>query len=176
MNRTRADVPQQIESCTVTQDLDEIPLPTKPVVSFVQTPHDRIAIEIMRGCPWQCRFCQSSTFEHLFSIGFVQFCNFGFQLGTNRDHRRPDLRSEFPNLLYERVFPFQIVFVDVGHIKNRLGCHQPIASDNLGIRFFEGQFPQWFFRGQMSHALANHFDAMLGILVAALGGSFRFRQ
>ena len=38
-------VQQQIESCTITQDLDAIPLPTKPVVSFVQTPHDRIAID-----------------------------------------------------------------------------------------------------------------------------------
>jgi radical SAM superfamily enzyme YgiQ (UPF0313 family) len=25
--------------------------------------HDRIAIEIMRGCPWQCRFCQSSAIK-----------------------------------------------------------------------------------------------------------------
>ena len=63
VNRTRADVPQQIESCTIDQDLDAIPLPTKPVVSFVQTPHDRIAIEIMRGCPWQCRFCQSTVIK-----------------------------------------------------------------------------------------------------------------
>ena len=31
--------------------------------SFVQTPHDRIAIEIMRGCPWQCRFCQSTVIK-----------------------------------------------------------------------------------------------------------------
>jgi len=42
-------------------DIDDIPLPTHPIVSFVQTPHDRIAIEIMRGCPWQCRFCQSTN-------------------------------------------------------------------------------------------------------------------
>jgi radical SAM family uncharacterized protein len=63
VNRTRSDVPMQIESCTINQDLDAIPLPTRPVVSFVQTPHDRIAIEIMRGCPWQCRFCQSTVIK-----------------------------------------------------------------------------------------------------------------
>ncbi|MFM8274956.1 MAG: TIGR03960 family B12-binding radical SAM protein [Gemmata sp.] len=72
VNRTRADVPQQIESCTVTQDLDEIPLPTKPVVSFVQTPHDRIAIEIMRGCPWQCRFCQSTVIKRPLRVRSVE--------------------------------------------------------------------------------------------------------
>ncbi len=63
VNRTRADVPKEINPCTIDCDFDSIPLPTKPVVSFVQTPHDRIAIEIMRGCPHQCRFCQSTTIK-----------------------------------------------------------------------------------------------------------------
>ena len=44
-------------------DLDGIPLPTRPIVPFVETAHDRIAIEIMRGCPWQCRFCQSTVIK-----------------------------------------------------------------------------------------------------------------
>lgn len=72
VNRTRSDVPQQVESCTITQDLDAIPLPTKPVVSFVQTPHDRIAIEIMRGCPWQCRFCQSTVIKRPLRVRAVE--------------------------------------------------------------------------------------------------------
>ncbi|AMV26535.1 Radical SAM superfamily protein [Gemmata sp. SH-PL17] len=72
VNRTRSDVPAQIESCTITQDLDSIPLPTKPVVSFVQTPHDRIAIEIMRGCPWQCRFCQSTVIKRPLRVRSVE--------------------------------------------------------------------------------------------------------
>jgi radical SAM family uncharacterized protein len=72
VNRTRSDVPTQIESCTITQDLDDIPLPTKPVVSFVQTPHDRIAIEIMRGCPWQCRFCQSTVIKRPLRVRSVE--------------------------------------------------------------------------------------------------------
>src|SRR5688572_21793946 len=72
VNRTRSDVPAQIESCTIDQDLDDIPLPTKPVVSFVQTPHDRIAIEIMRGCPWQCRFCQSTVIKRPLRVRSVE--------------------------------------------------------------------------------------------------------
>jgi radical SAM family uncharacterized protein len=63
MRRTRADVPTHVTACTIEQELDAIPLPVRPVVPFVQTPHDRIAIEIMRGCPWQCRFCQSTTIK-----------------------------------------------------------------------------------------------------------------
>jgi radical SAM family uncharacterized protein len=72
MNRTRSDVPKEIMACTIQQDLDAIPLPTKPVVPFVQTPHDRIAIEIMRGCPWQCRFCQSTVIKRPLRVRSVE--------------------------------------------------------------------------------------------------------
>jgi len=56
------DVPAMIQPALV-RDLDSIPLPTRPIVPFVETVHDRIAIEIMRGCPWQCRFCQSTVIK-----------------------------------------------------------------------------------------------------------------
>ncbi len=62
IQRLRDDVPAGIRPCVI-KDLDGTPLPTKPVVSFVETAHDRIAIEIMRGCPWQCRFCQSTVIK-----------------------------------------------------------------------------------------------------------------
>jgi radical SAM family uncharacterized protein len=35
------------------------PALTKPIVPFVQTVHDRMAIEIQRGCTQGCRFCQA---------------------------------------------------------------------------------------------------------------------
>src|SRR5262249_17912846 len=53
IRRTREDVPEEIKPCVI-RDLDGIPLPSRPIVPFVETTHDRIAIEIMRGCPWQC--------------------------------------------------------------------------------------------------------------------------
>ena len=59
-------------ACTIKQDFDAIPLPTRPVVPFVQTPHDRIAIEIMRGCPWQCRFCQSTVIKRPLRVRSVE--------------------------------------------------------------------------------------------------------
>lgn len=72
VNRTRPDVPREILACTITKDFDDIPLPARPIVSFVQTPHDRIAIEIMRGCPWQCRFCQSTVIKRPLRVRSVE--------------------------------------------------------------------------------------------------------
>jgi radical SAM family uncharacterized protein len=60
--RLRDDVPETIRACVI-GDLDGTPLPVRPIVPFVETTHDRIAIEIMRGCPWQCRFCQSTVIK-----------------------------------------------------------------------------------------------------------------
>jgi radical SAM family uncharacterized protein len=55
-------VPQHIEPAVVA-DLDAVPLPTRPVVPLVETVQDRLALEIMRGCPWRCRFCQSNPIK-----------------------------------------------------------------------------------------------------------------
>jgi radical SAM family uncharacterized protein len=72
INRTRSDVPRQIASCTISRDFDEFPLPTHPIVPNVEVAHDRIAIEIMRGCPWQCRFCQSTTIKRPLRVRSVE--------------------------------------------------------------------------------------------------------
>jgi radical SAM superfamily enzyme YgiQ (UPF0313 family) len=71
LNRTRSDVPETIEPAVIS-DLDAIPLPTKPIVPYVECVHDRIAIEIMRGCPWQCRFCQSTVIKRPLRIREVE--------------------------------------------------------------------------------------------------------
>jgi len=40
-------------------DLDAAEYPDAPVVPFVETVHDRIMLEVMRGCSRGCRFCQA---------------------------------------------------------------------------------------------------------------------
>ncbi len=47
----------------VVENLDAFPPPAKPVVPLVECVQDRICIEIMRGCPGRCRFCQSTTIK-----------------------------------------------------------------------------------------------------------------
>jgi len=43
----------------VIEDLDNSYFPTKPIVPYIQIVHDRIGIEVMRGCPHKCKFCQA---------------------------------------------------------------------------------------------------------------------
>ncbi|MFH1226409.1 MAG: TIGR03960 family B12-binding radical SAM protein [Planctomycetota bacterium] len=56
------DIPARITKATVA-DLDQAPVPEKPVIPFGEAIHDRINIEIMRGCPHACRFCVSSVIK-----------------------------------------------------------------------------------------------------------------
>jgi radical SAM family uncharacterized protein len=49
---------QYISRCK-TPDFEGAAFPTKPLVPYVETVHDRIAIEVMRGCPQACRFCHA---------------------------------------------------------------------------------------------------------------------
>lgn len=47
-------------SNAVVEDFENAPVPLKPIVPFTQAVHERVSIEIMRGCPGRCRFCQAS--------------------------------------------------------------------------------------------------------------------
>ena len=62
MRPTLDGLPECIEPAVV-EDLDAMPLPSAPVVPYVECIQERISLEIMRGCPWRCRFCQSSTIK-----------------------------------------------------------------------------------------------------------------
>lgn len=53
-------LPVRIERCQ-TPDFEEAPFPARPLVPWVEMVHDRISIEIMRGCPNLCRFCHAGN-------------------------------------------------------------------------------------------------------------------
>jgi radical SAM family uncharacterized protein len=54
-----SDLPRRFRNAVV-EDFDNAPVPIRPIVPFVQAVHERVSVEIMRGCPGRCRFCQVS--------------------------------------------------------------------------------------------------------------------
>jgi len=43
----------------ILQDMDAAPFPDKPILPNVKPVHDRVVLEVMRGCTHGCRFCQA---------------------------------------------------------------------------------------------------------------------
>ena len=56
----------------IIKDLDSSFFPTDIIVPYIQIIHDRIGIEIMRGCPHQCKFCQACKIFHPLRVRSVK--------------------------------------------------------------------------------------------------------
>ena len=55
---TEPDLPTRFKNA-VAEDFENAPVPLQPIVPFTKAVHERVTVEIMRGCPGRCRFCQA---------------------------------------------------------------------------------------------------------------------
>lgn len=78
-------LPSLIQSASV-KDLNKTYFPTRPIVPYVKTIHDRITLEVMRGCTQGCRFCQAGmskrptrprTIENILRLAELCYANTG---------------------------------------------------------------------------------------------------
>jgi len=72
----------------VVGDLDSLPFPEEPVVAYGRPIHDRLRLEISRGCSRGCRFCQAGMIyrpvrerspEHLMSMAARSVAATGYE-------------------------------------------------------------------------------------------------
>jgi len=70
------------------KDLDASFFPAKWIVPYIQVIHDRISLEIMRGCPNRCRFCQARaqywpfryrSIENILKLAKETYLNSGYE-------------------------------------------------------------------------------------------------
>ena len=54
----RGGAPEKVVK-RIVEDLDAAPYPTKPIVPSTEVVHDRVSLELFRGCVRGCRFCQA---------------------------------------------------------------------------------------------------------------------
>ena len=55
---SRGEAPARVRR-RILMDLDQVPFPDNIIVPHGEIIHDRVSVEIMRGCPVGCRFCQA---------------------------------------------------------------------------------------------------------------------
>jgi radical SAM family uncharacterized protein/radical SAM-linked protein len=73
---------------TIVADLDAAPFPDRPVVPFGKPVHDRLRLEVSRGCTRGCRFCQAGMLyrpvrerapERLFDLALKSLAATGYE-------------------------------------------------------------------------------------------------
>jgi radical SAM family uncharacterized protein/radical SAM-linked protein len=144
----------------VLADLDSAPYPEQPIVPFLRTIHDRVAIEVARGCTRGCRFCQA-----------------GYIYRPVRERQPDTIRNLIDQMLrhsgYDEVSLLSLSTGDYSAIEilmqNLMGCYadQRVAISLPSLRV-----------GSLTPTLMNEIKKVrkTGFTLAPEAGSERLRQ
>ena len=81
------NIPSRIKK-RIVKNLEEAYFPLEPIVPYIPIVHDRISLEVMRGCFHRCSFCQASSIyypprlrskEKLLKLARASYCNTGYE-------------------------------------------------------------------------------------------------
>jgi len=115
-----AAAPARIEKSAVA-DLDKAYYPVKQIVPLLDIVHDRIAVEIMRGCPNKCRFCEACAINRPVRI------------------RKPETvrklcRDTYRNTGYEQVSLLSLSSINYPGLKDLVkGVNDDLGREGVGI-------------------------------------------
>lgn len=139
-------------------DLDSSFFPTNPIVPYIQIVHDRISLEVMRGCPNRCKFCQARKIFQPFRIRSVK--------------RLLEIAEEsVKNTGYEEISLLSLSTSDYPYLEELVGkLHEMLKG--LGVKLSLPSIRAQSFKGGDSGGVVKR----AGLTFAPEAGSDRLRE
>jgi len=114
------DVPAGIKKLSVA-DFENTYYPVRQLVPLVKIVHDRIAVEIMRGCPNRCRFCQAGAVNRP-----VRF--------RSPERVRDLCRETYRNTGYERIAMLSLSSVNYPYLVDLVrGLNEDLSAKGVSV-------------------------------------------
>ncbi|MBU0684158.1 MAG: radical SAM protein, partial [Candidatus Omnitrophica bacterium] len=114
------NVPSVINK-TLVENFEDSYYPVKQIVPFVKIIHDRMVVEIMRGCPNQCRFCQASSI------------NYPVRIKTPAKIREI-CRDTYKNTGYENIALLSLSSINYPYLKDLVGgLKNDFKNEGVGV-------------------------------------------
>jgi radical SAM family uncharacterized protein/radical SAM-linked protein len=152
-------VPEKVRFRTVPK-LEREYYPEEPLLPFVEVVHDRLAIEIMRGCVRGCRFCQA-----------------GYSYRPKRERPVEDIlsqaRSGIQSCGYEELSLLSLSSTDYSGLEQLIERLIPLASSH-GVSIALPSLPPGTLSPRLAESLAK--GKKTGLTFAPEAGTERLRR